>query len=83
MRLVIFVLVITLELPKPVEPATVVAANPLELVQAVSDCVPPGGLDDTLNVTSCCNGRAVPGSTRCARPEDYDTTWQSCVQTCE
>jgi|GEM_PF-6972446 len=46
-------------------------------------CIPSGGIDDTLFVTNCCSGRAVPGSTTCANPCDYGTTWASCTQICE
>jgi hypothetical protein len=54
---------------------------PLHPAQA-TECIPPGGLDDTLYNTSCCSGRAVPGSTWCVNPGDYGTTWYSCYQTC-
>jgi hypothetical protein len=46
------------------------------------DCIPPGQLDDVLYNTDCCTGRAVPGSTSCANPADYGTTWASCTQIC-
>jgi len=46
------------------------------------DCVPPGGVDDVLYITNCCSGMAVPGSTSCANPADYGTTWASCTQIC-
>lgn len=45
-------------------------------------CVPSGGIDDTLYQTDCCSGQAVPGSTTCANPADYGTTWASCSHTC-
>ncbi len=48
----------------------------------VNGCIPSGGWDDTLSITSCCNG-AVPGSTWCLNPADYGTTWKSCVQQCQ
>jgi hypothetical protein len=46
-------------------------------------CVGSGGLDDTLSVTNCCSNAAVPGSTCCNEPDDFGTTWLSCVQTCQ
>jgi hypothetical protein len=49
----------------------------------VNGCIPSGGIDDTLNSTSCCSGSAVPGSTWCLNPADYGTTWRTCVQTCQ
>ena len=49
----------------------------------VNGCIPDGGVDDTLYATSCCSGRAVPGSTRCLNPADYGTTWTTCIQTCD
>lgn len=49
----------------------------------VGGCVPSGGTDDTLGLTSCCSGSAVPGSTHCLDPRDFGTTWKSCVQTCQ
>lgn len=45
-------------------------------------CIPPGGTDDVLYNTHCCSGQAVPGSTSCANPADYGTTWASCTQIC-
>lgn len=45
-------------------------------------CVPDGGIDDTLGVTSCCSGFAVNGSTVCSNPADFGTTWASCNQIC-
>lgn len=51
--------------------------------QLVGGCVPSGGVDDTLSITSCCSGVAVSGSTRCLNPADYGTTWASCIQTCQ
>jgi hypothetical protein len=45
-------------------------------------CIPSGGIDDTLYRTSCCSGRAVPGSTYCINPLDWYTTWESCSQIC-
>ena len=48
----------------------------------VGGCVPPGGIDDTLEGTACCSGTAIAGSTRCLNPADYGTTWKSCVHTC-
>jgi hypothetical protein len=47
-----------------------------------SDCIPNGGVDDTLWETNCCSGYAVPGSTWCDDPNDYGTTWASCHQIC-
>ncbi len=48
----------------------------------VGGCIPSGGWDDTLSLTSCC-GSAVPGSTWCLDPADYGTDWKSCVQKCQ
>jgi hypothetical protein len=45
-------------------------------------CIPDGGVDDTLSNTSCCSGYAVSGSTVCANPSDYGTTWASCYHIC-
>lgn len=45
-------------------------------------CVLDGGVDDTLGQTSCCSGFAVPGSTVCSNPADFETTWASCNQIC-
>lgn len=45
-------------------------------------CIPDGGIDDTLSVTSCCSGYAVNGSTVCTNPADYGTTWASCNHVC-
>ena len=47
-----------------------------------SDCIPDGGIDDTLGRTSCCSGHAVPGSTYCINPDDYNNGWASCTQIC-
>lgn len=47
-----------------------------------SDCIPNGGVDDTLGRTHCCSGQAVQGSTWCTNPADYGTTWESCYQIC-
>jgi hypothetical protein len=47
-----------------------------------SDCIPDGGIDDTLFRTDCCSGQAVPGSTWCEDPADWGTTWESCYQIC-
>ena len=41
-------------------------------------CVPDGGIDDTLGVTSCCSGVAVHGSTVCSNPQDLTTCNQIC-----
>ena len=60
----------------------VFAASASSLRATTAECIPPGGLDDTLYNTSCCSGRAVPGSTWCVIPSDYGTTWYSCYQTC-
>jgi hypothetical protein len=49
----------------------------------VNGCIRSGGWDDTLSNTSCCSGRAVPGSTWCLNPADFGTTWRSCVQQCQ
>jgi hypothetical protein len=49
----------------------------------VNGCVPSGGIDDVLGLTTCCSGAAVPGSTHCLNPADYGTTWKSCVHTCQ
>ena len=46
-------------------------------------CAPSGGVDDTLGQTSCCSGAAVPGSTRCLNPADYNNGWASCIHTCQ
>lgn len=46
------------------------------------NCVPDGGVDDTLSSTSCCSGVAVTGSTYCLNPADWGTTWASCYQIC-
>jgi hypothetical protein len=51
--------------------------------QLVNNCIPSGGIDDTLSQTSCCSGAAVPGSTWCLDPADYGTDWVSCIQTCQ
>lgn len=48
----------------------------------VNGCVPSGGVDDVLFLTSCCSFQAVPGSTWCLDPADSGTDWASCVQTC-
>lgn len=48
----------------------------------VGGCVPPGGIDDKGESTSCCSGRTIPGSTRCLNPADFGTTWRSCVHLC-
>lgn len=45
-------------------------------------CIPSGSIDDTLGVTHCCSGQAVPGSTYCINPADYGTTWASCSHIC-
>ncbi len=45
-------------------------------------CIPAGGVDDTLELTHCCSGTAVPGSTHCLDPADFGATWRTCVQTC-
>ena len=45
-------------------------------------CVPDGGFDDTLYLTSCCSGVAVSGTTVCANAADYGTTWASCNHVC-
>lgn len=47
-----------------------------------NDCIPNGGVDDTLYRTHCCSGYAVPGSTWCEDPADWGTTWESCYQIC-
>lgn len=49
----------------------------------VGGCIPSGGWDDTLSITTCCSGSAVPGSTWCLDPRDYGTDWKSCVQKCQ
>src|SRR4051794_753853 len=49
---------------------------------SASDCIPDGGIDDTLYRTDCCSGQARPGSTFCNNPADYGTTWESCYQIC-
>jgi hypothetical protein len=49
----------------------------------VNGCVPSGGWEDTLYVTSCCSGQAVPGSTKCLDPADYGTDWKTCIQQCQ
>lgn len=50
--------------------------------QPVTGCIPDGGVDDVLFVTSCCSGFAVSGSTVCTNPADFGTTWASCRQIC-
>jgi hypothetical protein len=50
--------------------------------KSVPACIPDGGVDDTLGVTSCCSGVAVSGSTYCTNPADWGTTWASCNQIC-
>jgi hypothetical protein len=45
-------------------------------------CIPDGGVDDTLDRTDCCSGVAVAGSTVCAEPADFGTSWSSCRQVC-
>ena len=47
-----------------------------------SYCVPDGEWDDVGEVTDCCSGYAVPGSTWCANQNDYGTTWYSCFHLC-
>ncbi len=47
-----------------------------------TQCLAPGATDDVLYNTDCCSGAAVPGSTSCANPADWGTTWASCTQTC-
>ena len=49
---------------------------------SASDCIPDGGVDDTLYRTNCCSGYAEPGSTWCENPADWGTTWESCYQIC-
>ncbi len=49
----------------------------------VNGCVPSGGWEDTLSLTSCCSGQAVSGSTWCLDPADYGTDWKSCIQKCQ
>lgn len=49
----------------------------------VGGCIPSGGWDDTLSVTHCCSGSAVPGSTWCLDPRDLGTTFKSCIQKCQ
>ncbi len=46
------------------------------------DCIPNGGIDDTLDRTDCCSGYAQPGSTFCVIASDWGTTWESCYQYC-
>ncbi|HEX5719064.1 MAG TPA: serine/threonine-protein kinase [Thermoanaerobaculia bacterium] len=48
----------------------------------VNGCVPPGGVDDILSLTNCCNGASVNGSVRCLNPADHGTTWRTCFHTC-
>jgi hypothetical protein len=50
--------------------------------KSAPSCIPDGGIDDTLSVTSCCSGYAVNGSTVCTNPADYGTTWASCNHVC-
>jgi hypothetical protein len=57
---------------------SLLAGQPL----SAADCIPSGGIDDTLYRTHCCSGRAVHGSTYCTNPADYGTTWYSCSQIC-
>ncbi len=60
---------------------SIVAALTAWLSQ-LPQCVPDGGLDDTLGRLQCCSGNAVEGSTLCANPDDFYTTWESCAQIC-
>jgi lysyl endopeptidase len=48
----------------------------------VGGCIPSGGTDDILSLTSCCSFQSVPGSAWCLDPTDYGVGWESCVQTC-
>lgn len=50
--------------------------------RTASGCVPDGGLDDTLGVTSCCSNAAVNGSTYCTNPADWNNGWASCTHIC-
>jgi hypothetical protein len=59
----------------PAAEATATTSQPVS-------CIPDGGFDDTLGVTSCCSGFAVSGSTVCTNPADFGTTWASCNQVC-
>lgn len=52
-------------------------------VESCLDCIPSWDYDDTLDATNCCSGVAVPNSTTCDNPNDYNTTWASCHQVCE
>jgi len=51
--------------------------------QPVGGCIPSGGVDDVLYLTSCCSGAAVPGSTWCLNPADWNNGWKTCIQTCQ
>lgn len=46
------------------------------------DCIPDGGIDDTLGQTHCCSGQAVPGSTYCLDPNREPWDYSSCTQIC-
>ena len=49
------------------------------------DCIPDGGIDDTLGRTDCCSGQAVPDSTYCFNSADDPRTGgsgASCTQIC-
>lgn len=46
------------------------------------NCIPDAGIDDTLSRTNCCSAYAVPGSTYCSNPGDFNTTWESCNHFC-
>jgi tetratricopeptide (TPR) repeat protein len=48
----------------------------------VNGCVPPGAVDDVLEMTDCCSGVSVNNSFRCLNPADAYTTWRTCVHTC-
>jgi hypothetical protein len=77
-----------------VMPGTKVCSNPADVATGgpscrqicgtplVNSCVPTGGWDDTLSLTTCCSGAAVSGSTWCLDPADWGTDWKSCVQKC-
>lgn len=49
----------------------------------VGGCIISGGVDDTLLRTSCCSGTAVPGSTFCNDPADWNDDWTTCAQVCQ
>lgn len=49
---------------------------------STAQCVPDGGVDDTLYETDCCSGLAVWGTTVCDDPADFGTDWVTCHHIC-